>query len=354
LHNKRGFMKEKAKFALGILVGFLLLFFFLRGIQWPEVLEALKNANPWLIILGALANLVNFFIRAVRWRYLLRPLKAVGLHGLFSAICIGFMTITLIPGRIGEFVRAWVLARREGMKTSAVFATVVVERVLDALTILVLFAVFLVFYRFPEEVSAEGSEFITLVKTASVYGAPAIVLLLAVMVFLILKPDLAPLWTERALFVFSERWRKKAAAIAASFVEGFSVLSRPSYLLPLGFWSVVCWLFITLGIWFTLLGFGIELPFISTFFVTIIVAVGVSLPTPGGVGGYHMAFKAGLVYIFAVEESTAVAAILVCHLLAFLPVTLIGAGYAWREGLSLGAMKSIASDEAGGDKGAPA
>lgn len=347
-------MKEKAKFALGILVGVALLLLFLRGIQWAEVIEALRNADPGLIALGTLANLANFFIRAVRWRYLLKPLKTVGHHRLFSAICIGFMTITLIPGRIGEFVRAWVLARRERMKTSAVFATVVVERVLDALTILVLFAVFLLFYRFPEEVSAEGSEFISLVKTGSVYGAPTIFVLLALMVFLILRPRLAPLWTGRALFFLSDRWRKKAAGIAASFVEGFSVLSRPSYVLPLGFWSVVCWLFITLGIWFTLLGFGIDLPFTSTFFVTIIVAVGVSLPTPGGVGGYHMAFKAGLVYIFAVEESTAVAAILVCHLLAFLPVTLIGAGYAWREGLSLGTMKSIASDEAGGGESAPA
>jgi len=339
-------MKEKVKFALGILVGAVLLAFFLRGIQWPEIVQALRSANPWLIALGALVNMSTFIIRAVRWRYLLRPLRLVGVHRLFAAVCIGFMTISLLPGRIGEFIRAWVLARREGMKTSAVFATVVVERILDALTILILFAFFLLFFRFPENVSAEGGEFITIVKTGSVYGAPALFILLAVMVLLILKPHLAPLWTDRIFFFLSEQWRKKLAGIAASFVEGFSVLSRPSYLLPVGFWSLACWLGITLGIWLTLLGFGIGLPFTSTFAVVIMVAVGVSLPTPGGVGGYHVAFKACLVYIFAVDESTAVAAILVCHILAFLPVTLVGAGYAWKEGLSLGAMKSIAGDEA--------
>ncbi len=341
-------MKEKVKFVLGILVGVLLLAFFLRGIQWGEILQALREANPWLIILGALVNMATFFIRAVRWRYLLRPLRLVGVHGLFGAICIGFMTISLLPGRVGEFIRAWVLARREGMKTSAVFATVVVERILDALTILVLFAFFLFFYKFPETVSAEGGEFIKIVKLGSVYGTPAIFLLLAVMVVFILKPGLAPRCTEAFFFFLKEDWRKKLAGIAVSFVEGFSVLSRPTYLLPVGFWSLACWLGITLGIWLILTGFGITLPFTSTFAVVIMVAVGVSVPTPGGVGGYHMAFKACLVYIFAVEESTAVAAILICHVSAFLPVTLVGAGYAWREGLSLGAMKSIA-----GDKSAP-
>jgi uncharacterized protein (TIRG00374 family) len=340
-------MKEKAKFALGILVGLLLLALFLRGIHWAEILEALKNANPWLILLGALANMSTFFIRAVRWRYLLRPLRLVGVHTLFSAVCIGFMTISLLPGRVGEFIRAWVLARREGMKTSAVFAPVVVERILDALTILVLFAVFLLFFQFPENVSAEGGEFIAIVKAGSVYGAPAIFIVLAVMVFLILRPQLAPRWTEAVLFFLSDRWRKKCAGIVASFVEGFAVLSRPALLLPVGFWSLFCWLMITLSIWLTLLGFGITLPFTSTFAVVIMVAVGVSLPTPGGVGGYHIAFKACLVYIFAIEENTAVAAILVCHVMAFLPVTLVGAGYAWKEGLSLGAMKSIADDETG-------
>lgn len=338
-------MKEKVKFALGILVGVVLLALFLRGIQWAEIVQALKSANPWLIALGALINMATFLIRAVRWRYLLRPLKLVGVHPLFSAVCVGFMTISLLPGRVGEFIRAWVLARRERMKTSAVFATVVVERILDALTILVLFAFFLLFFRFPENVSAEGGEFIALVKTGSVFGAPAIFILLAVMAFLILKPQLVPLWTEKILFFLGDRWRQKIVGIAVSFVEGFSVLSRPAYLLPVGFWSLICWLGITLSIWCTLLGFGITLPFTSTFAVVIMVAVGVSLPTPGGVGGYHMAFKACLVYIFAVEENTAVAAILVCHVLAFLPVTLVGAGYAWKEGLSLGAMKAIAGDE---------
>lgn len=340
-------MKEKAKFALGILVGLLLLALFLRGIRWPEIVQALKSANPWLILLGALANMSTFLVRAVRWRYLLRPLRLVGVHTLFAAICIGFMTISLLPGRVGEFIRAWVLARREGMKTSAVFATVVVERILDALTILVLFAFFLIFFRFPENVSAQGGEFIAMVKAGSVYGAPVIFVMLAVMFLLILKPHLAPRWTAAVFFFLGERWRNKLAGIVASFVEGFTVLSRPALLLPVGFWSLFCWLMITLSIWLTLLGFGIVLPFTSTFAVVIMVAVGVSLPTPGGVGGYHMAFKACLVYIFSIDESTAVAAILVSHVMAFLPVTLVGAGYAWKEGLSLGAMKSIAGDHSG-------
>ena len=82
------------------------------------------------------------------------------------------------------------------------------------------------------------------------------------------------------------------------------------------------------------------------FIIVVLTAGGVAIPTPAGMGGYHGAFFVGLVFLFGIDESRAMAAVIVCHVMAFLPVTLLGAGYAWKEGLSLSAMKTIAGDGA--------
>lgn len=340
------FWKKHWKFILGIVIIAVLLGYFIKLIDWEQVLQELRNpAHPWLIVLGTLVGAMNFLIRAVRWKYLLLPLKRVRVHTLFKAICIGFMAITLIPGRVGEFIRAWVLARREGMKTTPVFATVVVERVLDGITLIVCLSFSLLFFHGGVGASGRSEQIMAQIERFSSIGTAALVAMLLVMVLVIRRPVIAERLTEICFFFLPAPWRRKLVDLVNSFTEGFSVLSRPRLLLPLAIHSLLCWTSIGLGIWLILLGFDIRIPLGQMFLVVALTAAGVSIPTPAGAGGYHGALIAGLMFIYGVDVSKATAATAVCHLLSFLPVTLVGAGYAWKEGLSLGAMKSIAGDE---------
>ncbi len=348
------FWKKYWKFFLGLLIVVAFLGYFIKLIEWKQVYYELRNpAHPWLIVLGTLVGSLNFAIRAVRWKYLLLPLKPIRVHSLFSAVCIGFMAITLIPGRVGEFIRAYVLARREQMRTSPVFATVVVERVLDGITLIAGLSVSLFFFRGRDGVSSEGGETLSRVEQYSSFAFAALLVVLALIFLVIYKPRLAPRLTGAVFFFLPERWRTKLVDIATSFTEGFSVLSKPRLLFPLTVYSLLCWACIGLGMWLILLGFDIRIPLSQIFIIVVLTAGGVSVPTPAGMGGYHGAFIAGLVLIFAVDQSKATAAVIVCHILAFLPVTLLGAGYAWKEGLSLGAMKTIAGEEAVDPPGMP-
>jgi uncharacterized protein (TIRG00374 family) len=345
----KNFLKKYWKFILGVLIGVALLGYFIRLIQWRQVFLELRHpAHPWLILLGTLVGALNFAIRAVRWKYLLLPLKPVRIYSLFKAVCIGFMAITLIPGRVGEFIRAYVLARRERMKTSPVFATVVVERVLDGITLIACLTISLFFFR--GGVGAAGgrsAEIMGQIERFSAVGTAALAALLGMMALLVWKPALVGRLAEVCFFFLPEKWRRKLVGVVTSFTEGFSVLSRPKLLLPIAFHSLLCWTAIGLGIWLMLLGFDIRIPAGQIILVVALTAAGVSIPTPAGAGGYHGAMIAGLVVLYGVDMNKATAAATVCHLLSFLPVTLLGAGYAWKEGLSLGAMKAIADDGEG-------
>ncbi len=342
------FWKNYWKIILGLLIGVVLLRYFLKDIDWTLFYHELRNpAHPGLILLGTMVGFLNFPVRAVRWKYLLQPLKTVRVYSLFSAICIGFMAITLIPGRVGEFIRAYVLARREEMKTSPVFATVVVERVLDGITLIVGLSVSLFFFRGNDATTADGGKTLRQVEQFSNIGFVSMIVILAVIFLVIFKPEIVPRLTKLFFFFLPLRWKTKLVEIAVSFTEGLSVLSKPRLLFPLIFYSLLCWTFIGLGIWLILLGFDIRIPLSQVFIIVALTAGGVAIPTPAGAGGYHYLFKKGLVVIFAIDENKAIAAAVVCHLLSFLPVAILGAGYAWKEGLSLGAMKSIADDETG-------
>jgi len=342
------FLKKYWKFLLVFLIFALLLGLIIKLFDWRHVYQELRHpAHPWLIVLGTLVGATNFFIRGIRWKYLLQPLKRVRVFMLFKAICIGFMAITLIPGRVGEFIRAWVLARREGMKVSPVFATVVVERVLDGLTLIACLSVSLLFFRGGADGAGESAEIMGQIERFSTYGTVAMGGLLLGMVLVIWRPQIAERVTRSCFFFLKKTWVERLVGLVNSFTKGFSVLSRPRLLLPIAVHSLLCWSAIALGIWLMLLGFDIRIPAGQMFLVVALTAAGVSLPTPGGAGGYHAALIAGLVAIYGVDENKAMAAAAVCHLLSFLPVTLMGAGFAWKEGLSLGAMKSIAGEGGG-------
>src|SRR5215471_745055 len=126
----------RGKVWLGVAVSAVLLWVAVRGVSLDEVLQQLRQVHtPWLVPL-IVSIILRFWLTALRWQLLLKPVKRVGVHRLFAITMIGFMANNVLPARLGEFVRAYALGRTESLSPSIPFATIVIERVFDGFTLL--------------------------------------------------------------------------------------------------------------------------------------------------------------------------------------------------------------------------
>ena len=134
---------------LGMAVSLLFLGLLLRKIDGRQLLEALQRLD-WHYLLAAVAmTFVSYWLRAVRWKLLLLHERPISLHALYPATIIGYMANNLFPARMGEFVRAWLLAEREQLKVAPVFASLVIDRMLDGFSVMVMLLVVLVTLQLP-------------------------------------------------------------------------------------------------------------------------------------------------------------------------------------------------------------
>ncbi|MGH7741734.1 MAG: lysylphosphatidylglycerol synthase transmembrane domain-containing protein, partial [Candidatus Eiseniibacteriota bacterium] len=139
-------MKRLVQLLLGLAVSGVCVWISMRDIDLASVWSALRHSS-WLGFLAAMAlTLIGFWLRAIRWRLLIGGTRRLSTGSLFSATMIGFMTNNVLPFRLGELVRPWVLARREHLSKTTLLATVVVERAVDMLTLLAILGVALAVY----------------------------------------------------------------------------------------------------------------------------------------------------------------------------------------------------------------
>jgi uncharacterized protein (TIRG00374 family) len=318
-----------------------LLWLFVQNIDFARAWEAVTHAHPGLIALAVLATFSTYVLRAFRWLALLEPLGRVRFSTAFRTTVIGFTAIFLLPGRVGEVLRPFLLARHEGLKATAVFATVVVERLLDVATVLLLFAIAL-----PLSGVDVGPE----ARAAGVAAAVAAIVGLGVLAVSAGHPERLGRWAGQVTSRLPRRLAEPIARLVQSFVEGLVVLRSPAHLARAAAWSIVVWLSIGLGIWLTSHAFDLTLSFVGSFVVVGYLAVGVSLPTPGGAGGFHVMYKVALTSFFGADADAAAAAAVVLHAISFVPVSLFGLWFMWQDGLSLGRLRAMRAEAQAAEK----
>jgi len=330
---------------MSAVVGAALLYIFFKGMDWAAVGQAFARANPIYMAGVVLATLVVYVLRAWRWGYLLRPLARVPFPRLFSVTLLGFAAGLAVP-RAGEVLRPYLVARHHSLRMSAAFATIILERLIDLITVLLLF--FLYLYVLPMPAAQQQGPALDVIKVA---GALAGLAALTVLVLLVILH----VWAGRALAIlnraFSRLPRRLAEPVSHAlynFAEGLAVLQSPGkHLVAIAGQSLLLWCAICLGIHWTNLAFGLALPYHTAFLIVGFLTVGVAVPTPGMVGGFHVAYLQALTQ-FGVDHATAGAAGIACHALSNLPVLVLGIVFLWREGLTLGGVARIT--EEGGKK----
>ncbi len=325
---------------VGVLVSGLLLAIIVWTIDVREAVRALAAADVrWvglaLVILG-----ISLGVRAWRWRFIMAPVKLISTHRLFSAMMIGFMGNNLLPARVGEFMRAYVIGKTQRVSTSASLATVVVERLFDGLTLLAMLLVSVLLLRFPVE-----SERLTHhIRTAGWLAFGFYLAVLAVCVLLRLYQAPTRRGILAVLSFLPQRWRAKTAEVLDGFVQGLEVVRGGWHLVPILALSIAAWSIQAVTIWLVLLAFHLKLSLGASFFILAVQSFGVMIPSsPGFIGTFHAASILAMT-AFGVGREVALSASIVMHLLFFIPVTVVGLIYLWVENLTLHEM-TVASKE---------
>ena len=319
---------------IGLAVGLLAVF--LRNADLGKVWASVTAARPDFLLLALAVTCATFIVRAERWQYLLGPLGKTRFSTVFRTTVIGFAASALLPARAGEVIRQYLLARREGLSATAAFATIVVERILDLIAVLLLLAAFLIW--FDPGLAARDSKAFEAVRFGGLVMAPVAIGALAVMFVMAGHPERLHAWVLKAEAILPARIAGMIARFAKTFAEGFAVVRSPGRLVAAMAWSMVLWVAIASGIWAASVAFGIAMPFTGAWLMLAPLVVGVAVPTPGGVGGFHEAYRFGATAFFGANNDTAVGAAIVLHAISIGPVIIVGLLFIVQDGLKLGGM----------------
>jgi uncharacterized membrane protein YbhN (UPF0104 family) len=209
--------------------------------------------------------------------------------------------------------------------------------------VLLLFGVFVVAVD-PASLSGDPALYAR-VKLGGLVAAGASVAGLAVFFALAGHPERLGRLALRVERVLPAKLAQAVAGFVETFAQGLAVMRQPGRLLVSLLLSFPLWLSIAAGIWITSHAFHMTFGFLGSFLVMTLLVVGVAVPTPGQVGGFHAMYKIAVVVFFGVPETTAVGAAIVLHAVSFVPVTILGVIFMAREGLSLGRMRELAAQK---------
>jgi len=319
---------------LGLAAGLLALF--LRNADLSRVITSVKAARVDYLLASLVLTCVTFVIRAERWQYLLAPLGPTRFRVVLRTTVIGFAASAVLPARAGEVIRPYLLARREGLSATAAFATIIVERILDLVAVLLLLAAFLVW--FDPGLEARDSAVFSAIRFGGLLMAPVSVGALGLMFAMAGHPERLHGWLLKAQRLLPTPLATMMARVARTFAEGFAAVRSPVRVLATLGWSLVLWITIAAGAWLVAVAFGIAMPFTGGWLMLTPLVVGVAVPTPGGVGGFHEAFRLGATSFFGADNDTAVGAAIVLHAISVVPVVLAGLLFTIQDGLKLGGL----------------
>jgi glycosyltransferase 2 family protein len=328
---------------VGLLVSVVFMYIGLRGLQLNDVWHDVQHVHLGWLATGAAIYFLAVWGRTWRWHYLLRSIKNVPLARLFPVVVIGYMGNNVYPFRAGEVIRAYVLKRNEDVRITASLATIVIERIFDGLVMLIFVFVALPFADF----KAGWLRDVVFFSTLLFWGAFMIFLVMA------LRPEqMRRLYTTIFDRLLPAALADRAKGLAEHFMTGLENLRHPRDLVMTLVSSMFIWLTETTKYWFVMHAFNFEVSFFVLMVMTAVVNLATTLPSsPGYVGTFDTPGIKTLT-AYGVGETVAASYTLVLHAALWLPITLLGFFFLYREGLGWSDFKraqAAMTEEAGHD-----
>ena len=313
---------------LGVLISAAFLYLAFRKVDFAQVWYYLKAAKWSWVLLGLGIYFIGVYLRAVRWQRLLNPVKRLPITRLFPVVCIGYMGNNVYPARAGEVLRSVLLKQKDNVDISASLATIFVERLFDAITILGL-----VLLNLGQFSRRAGLEWVSRVAVIGGLAFGLILLVFLAMVFLPRKAEALFGWFIDHLL--PSKARPLAKGIISKFILGLGALKSPVEALRVLLLSCLIWLAEAGLYWGVMRALNLNLTFIQLLLVEGVVNLVLLIPAaPGGLGTFDAACKA-MLELFGVSADLALGFALLLRVALWVPITLLGAILFFREGFSL-------------------
>jgi glycosyltransferase 2 family protein len=340
-------LKKALQLFIGLAIAGVALYYTLRNVSMDELIISFKHIDLIYVFLAIGLTFLSYVARAYRWQILLRPFKQIPISGIYAPLMIGFMG-NLLPARAGEFLRAYLLAKKYGITFAGVFSSLIVERLFDLIFLLMMFIwVFVVKVdMFDIQLIISGVSVQTMLTG---FGKLSVILILGLLCFVFLLAYKEQ-WVKSCISWFtkpiSDKWREKIFFWVEEFALGSKIFKDLGALVRIIFFSALLWvLFVTtyypLYYAFDLQDKSLESLLLLTVMVCVFIAI---FPTPGFLGSFNAGVLVALHEIRGEAEVAAVSFGMVSWLVGFIVLIVSGLFFIFKDHISMQSL--IKAEEA--------
>ena len=309
-------LRGVVNFLISVGLAVLFLYFAFSDVNFSEVIELVSHASVLWIIIFAASIMLGHYVRALRWKYILHSVKPdIKMWNLFGALMIGYGVNCVTP-KLGEVTRAIMIGRYENLSRSSMFGTVIVERVIDIISLgaAVLISAFIW--------SASLYETFPWLEV-TLYISALILTVVLLMIYLSVKlKEKFYGYLLRLIGKISTRLAERLGYIFEMLIQGFTSLKGSRNYLLTFITSVILLIIYALGsyIGFFMLDMqsGNNVTFAMGWILMSISAIGTIIPTPGATGSYHALAISTLVLLFGFGETISAAYAFLTHIISYI------------------------------------
>ncbi len=334
-------MRERVQFWLGMALSGIFLYLAVRNIPLSDLAASLTNVDLVWLVAGIVFQVIALIPRAVRWLIILEPEGS--LKEAFYSQNIGYLFNNIFPLRVGELARVIVMSKGCGIPIVRVATSVILERMLDVITVLIGLLLVLSRMTIPDQFSLLTRSFVWLV-------------FLTLILFILFVRYRHPVdrFFRRLILRFPSRFRGRILDLWKQVINGIRQFSSAKYTLRLSAWFLISWLFSVALYWCTMRAFVFNPTLLEAVFSVSVLALSFTIPSsPGYLGVFQFVGQQALVIPFGSKYSpvTALAIALTVHMIFYGTTSLLGIIGVGRFGTSVANLRTEISDKPMGSEG---
>lgn len=328
-------MLKSPRFWIGIVISLVCLYFAFQGIDFNKLFVALGDINYLWLMVSSLLFLASYLVRVLRWQLLFSPLK-LRLGNVFHALNVGYFLSNILPARLGDVARAYLIGELENVSKARALSTVVVERLSDGLTVVLLLSLTALFV---PNIPIEAQQGAVGVAITGIVG-------IAVLLAISFHKERGLALLRRLTAPIKLLQRPRLWQTLESLIDGFAVLRSPKALLGVGVCAVLAWVLGGLTFWTAAFATNASLPITAAFLVMTATSLMVVVPSsPGYVGVFHAGAVLILTTVFKVDQTVALTYAIVIHAVTYIWIIVLGVFSMWREGISMSSLQTMQANE---------
>ncbi|MCD6161873.1 MAG: flippase-like domain-containing protein [candidate division Zixibacteria bacterium] len=313
----------KRKRFWGAILALILIIFLFRDFKFKEIWNIIISINFWYLIPLCIAEFLIAFVRSQRWKYIIDPGKKISSLDIFSTFSIGMMMNLLLPALTGQVARIFLLAKKESMKKTFAFTTVVLEVLFDAIVLFGLLLFVSTFYVFPDYISGWWP-----------IGGLAVAALAGWLYWLSRNYKAAAEKIENGSFNEVKGFAERLLYLKTTFIYGLQMLHSSKHLFLVTGFTIISWSFQAIMVYLLIGAFSLNIDLWGAVIIMIINTIMVLIVvTPVNIGTFQLACVFAL-SLFGIDKHTALSFSIVLHAFNYIPPVLLGWFFSVKEGLS--------------------